>query len=215
MPDHRRPHLAPLLALGVAFVLSAGVAACNPAEVGANAYGEPAAAGGGDHDAGAAASRRPVGIPVGGTADVARMRAATAVYHDLSRAVEDGFVEANGAMECVAHPELGAKGMRYLHRARFADTTIDPSRPEILLFLPHPDGRMELAGVEFAVDAEAWHAVHGPDRVPEVARVAYQPPDPEAHNPLPRTAYTLHVWLWKENPAGIFAPFNPKARCDG
>jgi hypothetical protein len=22
--------------------------------------------------------------------------------------------------------------------------------------------------------------------------------------------WTLHVWVWKENPDGIFAPFNPK-----
>ncbi len=22
--------------------------------------------------------------------------------------------------------------------------------------------------------------------------------------------YDLHVWAWKHNPAGLFAPFNPK-----
>jgi len=215
MPHHRRPHPASLPALGVAFVLLAGLSACSPAEMGANAHGESVAAGGGGYDAHAAPPKHARELPVKGTADVARMRAATTVYHDLSRAVEDGFVEASGAMECAAHPELGVMGMHYLHRDRFADTTTDPSRPEILLYLPNRDGRMELVGVEFAVDAEAWHAVHGPDRVPEVAGVPYDPPDPEAHNPLPQTAYTLHIWLWKENPSGIFAPFNPKARCDG
>jgi hypothetical protein len=23
------------------------------------------------------------------------------------------------------------------------------------------------------------------------------------------------VWLWKDNPAGLFAPFNPRVSCDG
>ncbi len=27
--------------------------------------------------------------------------------------------------------------------------------------------------------------------------------------------YDLHVWLWKENPAGLFSPTNPAVKCDG
>ena len=27
--------------------------------------------------------------------------------------------------------------------------------------------------------------------------------------------YALHVWLWKSNPAGLFAPFNPNVSCAG
>jgi len=26
-------------------------------------------------------------------------------------------------------------------------------------------------------------------------------------------AYTLHVWAWRNNPSGTFAPFNPKLSC--
>ena len=33
--------------------------------------------------------------------------------------------------------------------------------------------------------------------------------DPPA-NGLP---YTLHAWVWKNNPAGTFAAFNPTAHC--
>jgi hypothetical protein len=25
----------------------------------------------------------------------------------------------------------------------------------------------------------------------------------------------LHVWLWKENPAGLFSPTNPRVTCGG
>jgi hypothetical protein len=215
MSRRHSPLPARPLAFGLAVVFSLGLSGCDPAEVGARPHAGSAATAGGGHEAHAEAAQRPMGIPPGGTADVARMRAATSVYHDFSRAEEDGFVDASGVMECAEHPELGAMGIHFLRRDHFEDLAVDPARPEILLYLPQPDGRMELVGVEFAVNAEAWHAAHGPDRIPSLAGVDYDPPNPEAHNPLPRTAYTLHVWVWKENPAGMFAPFNPNLRCDG
>jgi hypothetical protein len=159
------------------------------------------------------AKDRPFSVPARGVADLARLRAATAEYHDFTKAVAAGFVDASGIQECVAHPELGGMGIHYVHFDRHGDLEIDPTRPEILLYVPHRDGRMELVGAEFAVNAEAWHAAFGDDAFPEVAGVRFDPPDPTALNPLPQTSYTLHVWLWKENPAGIFAPFNPNVDC--
>jgi hypothetical protein len=38
----------------------------------------------------------------------------------------------------------------------------------------------------------------------------------EGHEPLqPRGLhhYDLHVWLWKNNPAGMFSPTNPAVKC--
>jgi hypothetical protein len=35
----------------------------------------------------------------------------------------------------------------------------------------------------------------------------------EGHGPGQPIHYDLHVWLWKKNPAGMFAPFNPKVAC--
>ena len=26
--------------------------------------------------------------------------------------------------------------------------------------------------------------------------------------------FALHLWLWKHNPSGLFAPFNPRVSCD-
>jgi hypothetical protein len=40
----------------------------------------------------------------------------------------------------------------------------------------------------------------------------------EGHEPLmPHSThhYDLHVWLWKENPAGLFKPTNPTLTCAG
>ncbi len=151
---------------------------------------------------------RPTGVP-----DLARLRAGTAVFHDFTHALETGFMEVSGNNECVAHPGGGGKGIRYVHPERYGTPGIDPTRPEILLYLPHPEGRMELVGVEFAVDAQVWHGAHGADAAPELAGVGYDPPDPEASDPFLASAYTLSIWLWKENPQGMFAPFNPRVGC--
>jgi hypothetical protein len=38
----------------------------------------------------------------------------------------------------------------------------------------------------------------------------------EGHPPLLSVAlhhYDLHVWLWKEHPAGLFSPTNPDVKC--
>jgi len=40
----------------------------------------------------------------------------------------------------------------------------------------------------------------------------------EGHEPLlPQNLhhYDLHVWLWKQNPAGLFSPTNPLVKCSG
>jgi len=40
----------------------------------------------------------------------------------------------------------------------------------------------------------------------------------EGHEPLmPKEVhhYDLHVWLWKENPTGLFSPTHPGVTCAG
>ncbi len=34
-----------------------------------------------------------------------------------------------------------------------------------------------------------------------------------AHHPGMEKHYDLHVWLWKENPEGLFAEWNPDVTC--
>jgi hypothetical protein len=33
------------------------------------------------------------------------------------------------------------------------------------------------------------------------------------HAPGMPIHYDLHVWLWKHNPSGLYAPWNPDATC--
>ena len=164
-----------------------------------------------DHSGHDMVTARPASPPAHGASDLAMIRAGSARYRNEARAVAAGFVDVSG---CVSAPPTGAMGHHYVNFERFANLEIDPSRPEILLYIPNAQGRMELVGVEFAVNAAAWHAAHGPDVFPEVAGVRYDPPNPNAQpRSLPNTAYTLHIWNWKDNPQGMFAPFNSALSC--
>ncbi len=210
----RRALRTPLLVLGGVLLL--GGAACegtptaDPLE---DTVALAFAAHGGDHAAHLGAARgQAVGQAGGQAPDLARMRAGTAEYQRFERAVADGFVDPSEELECVAHPALGGMGIHFVNFERYGTLPIDPSRPEILLYEPRPNGTMKLVGVEFAVNAEAWYAA-GNTAPPSVAGVPYDPPNPEAGNPLVRSSYTLHVWTWEHNPGGMFAPFNPRVSC--
>jgi hypothetical protein len=151
--------------------------------------------------------------PAHGAPDLALMRSGTARYHRLDRALAEGFIDPSGELECVAHPDLGAMGVHFVNFERYGDLAIDPARPEILLYEPDGIGGMKLVAVEFAVNAEDWHDLHGDDVYPEVAGMMYDPPNPEAPNPIVQSSYTLHVWVWKNNPSGMFFPYNPRVVC--
>jgi hypothetical protein len=166
-----------------------------------------------DH-AGHVMNSRPASAPALGAPALALIRAGSARYRNVAHAEADGFMDVSGCVSApMGAPFTGAMGHHYVNFERLADIGVNPSRPEILLYLPDARGRMELVGVEFAVNASAWHALHGADVYPEVAGVRFDPPNPAASSPIVQTSYTLHVWNWAENPAGMFAPFNPTLSC--
>ena len=96
-------------------------------------------------------------------------------------------------------------------------THTDFSRPAVLLYEPQPDGSLVLVGIENLVFAEAWWAA-GHDQPPAFNGVPYDlmSDDPrtsadEAHLFAPH--YDRHIWLYRDNPSGIFASFNSKVSC--
>ena len=136
------------------------------------------------------------------------VKAATARYHSFEQAQAAGYTIAGEP--CVAVPGLGAMGIHAINPSLIADPAIDPTQPEILLYLPKPNGRLELVGVEyFTVDADQNLATDA-DR-PSLFGQPFDGPMP-GHNPTMPIHYDLHVWL-SDNPAGIFAPFNPALSC--
>lgn len=74
------------------------------------------------------------------------------------------------------------------------------------------DGKLRLVGAEFLVHGDGWDMTN--PEAPTFAGVAFDPPTDRSAVMPPGPFYTLHVWLWKENPDGMFAPFNPRVTCD-
>ena len=89
--------------------------------------------------------------------------------------------------------------------------------PAILIYEPQADGSLQLVAVENLVFESAWRAA-GNDSPPTFHGRPYEHmvDDPattidEAHMFEPH--YDRHVWVFRDNPSGVFAPFNPNVTC--
>ncbi len=132
---------------------------------------------------------------------LASVRQATVKYHDITRALADGYIPVSG---CETLPGVGAMGIHYLNPALASDLAIDPTRPEILLYAPSEDG-LRLVGVEYFV------ANVGQPHPQLFGRVFDGPM--AGHGPGMPEHYDLHAWLWQANPQGVFAAWNPRVSC--
>jgi hypothetical protein len=90
-------------------------------------------------------------------------------------------------------------------------------RPSILIYEPQANGSLELVAVENLVFANAWKEA-GHNAPPSFHGVTYDTmaddpstPVDEAH--LFEPHHDRHVWIYRENPNGVFAPFNPAVTC--
>ena len=135
------------------------------------------------------------------------VKAATARFHSLEQAEKAGYVRVSA---CVASP-AGAMGFHYENAALMADDTLDPQRPEVLLYAPKADGGVQLVGVEYwRRDADGSLATD--DDRPSLFGVPFQGPM-AGHSPAMPPHYDLHAWLFADNPNGTFAQFNPAVSC--
>lgn len=133
-------------------------------------------------------------------ADTARVRTATAAFRQLDSAVAVGY--APSVARCIGHPQHGVMGFHHTNRA-LMDDRVEVERPEILLYSREEGGEYRLNGVEYIVPYTARSREATPPRVMGQA--------------LKRSdelqLWYLHVWVWRENPAGLFADWNPTVRC--
>jgi hypothetical protein len=170
---------------------------------------EPSDAVGPGHEAHAAARPASLPSPAHSAQDLAALRKATARYHRVAEALADGFL-APPPEECVAAPP-GGMGYHYVNPG-YMDLEIDARRPEALLYEPMSNGKLRLVAAEFLVHGDSWDALH--DDPPSFAGRDFDPPSDRAAVAPPGPFYTLHVWIWRNNPSGMFAPFNPRVSCD-
>jgi hypothetical protein len=130
---------------------------------------------------------------------LARVRSATQAFKSLDAAAAAGYERVTG---CVDNPPEGAMGYHHRNDA-LLDDRIEVERPEMLVYERAEDGSYQLNGVEYIVP----FSVHPADAEPPVVMG-------QALKPAPRLGiWYRHVWVWLDNPSGVFADWNPRVAC--
>lgn len=161
------------------------------------------------------------------------VRAVAERYRDVKAAIADGYTTDNKCVtaEMLGHPaSQGTMGLHYVRRdmlglpdkptgrVKGTGTHTDFRRPAMLVYEPQPDGSLELVAVENLVFASAWHETAGNKEPPKFHGRTYPllRDDPatrvdEAHGWEPH--YEQHLWVFRDNPNGVYSPFNPNISC--
>jgi hypothetical protein len=140
-------------------------------------------------------------------------RAATEAFADVAAAEAAGYgLPPEGPLhECIANLDgPGAMGLHYINGDLVGDTDLDPTTPEALVYEATADGGLELVALEYVVFAEAWDAEN--DMAPMLFDEMFMLVEEPNRYELP-AFYALHAWVWRDNPDGIFAAFNPDVAC--
>lgn len=165
---------------------------------------------------------------------LAQIRASTERFRDVNVALAEGYVrdptDTCETAEIMGRPaSMGAMGIHFVRmdligvtappnpRVDGNGTHVDWSRPSILIYEPQADGSLALVAVENLVFRAAWHAAGNRER-PSIHGRPFDAmeddpatPTDEAHGFAPH--YDQHIWLYRDNPAGMYEPFNPNVTC--
>jgi hypothetical protein len=132
--------------------------------------------------------------------DLAALRQATAAFHEIDVAGHAGW----GAQitDCMTSA-LGGMGFHFGNTKLF-DGSVRVDEPELLLYEPEQNGRMRLVAVEYIIPYAAHARTDAP---PELFGQQFKQVDAFQ-------LWGLHAWVWKDNPSGMFADWNPNVTCD-
>ena len=160
------------------------LAACQATDLSTALPADPALA---VHHA-ALSKKSPQSLPV---VELARAREATARYHNVQKAFDDGYVDIN-----VVLPNMG----RHLMKPGLVNATFNVSEPELLVYSEGPGKELKLVAVEYAVPLNL--SANAPEGFTG-----------DADEWTPSQAFglwLLHAWVWKDNPDGVFNPTNSR-----
>ena len=126
------------------------------------------------------------------------VRKATSRFHSTTQAIAAGYMPDD---HCVSVPGLGGMGFHWVN-PNLVDGIFDPLKPEAVLYAPGPDGNLHLIALEYVVINTGQAAPMFGSQPFDINGVPGLPPH-----------WSLHVWLYEDNPAGMFMPFNPNVSC--
>jgi hypothetical protein len=146
---------------------------------------------------------------------VAAARQATRKYHSPDVARKNGYAilrDVDG-IACISMPGMGAMGVHLANGELVADPAVQLRKPEALVYARDGSGKRRLVALEYVVLKKDWDSVHG-HNAPRPKLFGHRFNVTPAGNRfgLPRY-YSLHAWIWKHNPAGMFEMWNPNVHC--
>jgi hypothetical protein len=159
----------------------------------------------------------------GNAQSLAALRQFTAGFHDVdaATAAQYGLLVAPPATAtdgCISDASMGGMGYHYTRGNNLGDDAIDLLDPEFLVYAPTDAPRVDgvaktrLAAVEYFLPFSAkWPAPGTPGgKTPTL----HDFPSTSGLPDVPFTPTTrfggwmFHIWLWENNPAGMFVNFN-------
>ena len=120
---------------------------------------------------------------------LATLRHATVAFHDVGAAEDAGYQEFLPCFDSAT----GGMGQHYVDLSR-VDGVVEARRPEAMVYQLGVEGRPHLVAVEYIVPDTF-------DRPTLYGQLFHH--NTELH------LWVLHAWIWKANPAGVFADYNP------
>ncbi len=151
----------------------------------------------------------------GALRDLLRAAIATAPFHSTKVAARAGYGPFPGGAplhECISSLDgTGAMGFHWLDPDNLS-TNLDVRKPQVLVYAPDRHGRLDLVALEYVVFKADWDAAH-PGTTPMLFDQMFMETGSPNRYDIP-AFYSLHVWLWRSNPSGLYAPFNPRVSCD-
>lgn len=126
------------------------------------------------------------------------VKKATARFNSAKQAEQYGY---DADDHCVAVEGLGGMGYHWVNEG-LVDDEFNPLQPEAVLYERDKNGNLKLIAIEYIVINTGQDHPHFGDHPFDVNGT-----------PVPVPHWSLHVWLYKDNPNGFFTPFNPNVSC--
>ena len=117
--------------------------------------------------------------------ELVEAKVAAGRYHDIRQAIADGYHDTG-----IVLPNMG----RHFINEGLLDTRFEANRPELLVYSPDST---RLLAVEYAQPLT--------DTPPEGFEG-----DADQWVPFGGVFWTLHAWVWQDNPDGVFNPTNTR-----
>ena len=99
-----------------------------------------------------------------------------------------------------------AMGIHWVNGA-LLDGTVDVRKPEVLVYEPKRNGKLQLVALEYVVFEADWGA-HGTRPAPKLFGQEFMYVAAPNRYDLP-AFYALHAWVWKNNPDGVLEADEP------